>query len=113
MTGPPRPPPEFPYFPFKTWRVNPSYLEGRVRHADPWGRREAWRYNDFFSAKNRIRNMTPGLGIATVAFAVYVAYDKWYQSSGPGAEENAKWAKWMEEREERIGGGGSHGHGHH
>ncbi|KAJ3019836.1 hypothetical protein HKX48_001711 [Thoreauomyces humboldtii] len=105
----PRPAPEFAWFPFKTWRINPTYLEGRVRHADPWGKREAWRYDPFFSKANRIRQMTPGLGIAAVAFAGYVAYDKWYHASGPGKEEREKWERWTEERNKRIG----HGHGDH
>ncbi|ORY08398.1 hypothetical protein K493DRAFT_309818 [Basidiobolus meristosporus CBS 931.73] len=38
---------------------------------DPWARREAWRYNAFFSRASNARHMFPGLGIATVAFTIY------------------------------------------
>ncbi|KAI8821460.1 uncharacterized protein EV422DRAFT_528209 [Fimicolochytrium jonesii] len=102
------PAPEFAYFPFKAFRPNPPFLDGGARKPDPWAKRDAWRYNDYFSRANRVKAMVPGLGMATAAFAVYVAYDKWYQTSGPGREENEKWQRWMEEREKRIGG-----HGHH
>ncbi|PYH86465.1 NADH-ubiquinone oxidoreductase B12 subunit [Aspergillus uvarum CBS 121591] len=42
---------------------------------DPWARYEAWRYTGPFSRWNRFRNLFPGLGIATVAFAGYCAYE--------------------------------------
>ncbi|KAF2093941.1 hypothetical protein NA57DRAFT_47700 [Rhizodiscina lignyota] len=42
---------------------------------DPWARREAWRYSGPFTRFNRFRRMFPGLGIATVAFGAYLAYD--------------------------------------
>ncbi|TPX71074.1 hypothetical protein SpCBS45565_g01367 [Spizellomyces sp. 'palustris'] len=112
MSGPIRPDPEFAWFPFRQWQVNPPFLEGRLNVKDPWANRDAWRYHAFFSKSNRIRSMFPGLGIGTAAFAVYLAYDKWFQTQGPGKEENEKWAKWTEEREKRLAASG-HGHGHH
>ncbi|KAI8584712.1 hypothetical protein K450DRAFT_217639 [Umbelopsis ramanniana AG] len=42
---------------------------------DPWARREAWRKNPIFSNRAMVRNMFPGLGIATVAFTIYCGYD--------------------------------------
>jgi len=43
---------------------------------DPWARREAWRYSGPFAANTRRWKGTfPGLGIATGAFALYLAYD--------------------------------------
>ncbi|GAB7342479.1 hypothetical protein MBLNU457_g0677t1 [Dothideomycetes sp. NU457] len=46
------------------------------QHAnDPWKRYEAWRYTGPFSRFNRFRGAFPGLGIATVAFAGYLAYE--------------------------------------
>ncbi|PSS00951.1 NADH dehydrogenase 1 beta subcomplex subunit 3, partial [Coniella lustricola] len=42
---------------------------------DPWERHEAWRYKGLFSRWSRFKGAFPGLGIATVAFAVYCAYD--------------------------------------
>ncbi|KAI9014685.1 hypothetical protein HDU85_007335 [Gaertneriomyces sp. JEL0708] len=115
MTKPPTqlPPPEFAWFPFRAWRVNPPFLESRraLPH-DPWAKRDTWRYHPFFSKQNRIRSMAPGLGLGTAAFALYYVYDKWYQTQGPGKAEHEKWAKFMEEREARLAASG-HGHGHH
>ncbi|OJD39067.1 nadh-ubiquinone oxidoreductase b12 subunit family protein [Diplodia corticola] len=42
---------------------------------DPWKRREAWRYTGPFSRWNRFKSAFPGLGIATVAFGVYLGYE--------------------------------------
>ncbi|TVY67502.1 hypothetical protein LSUE1_G005340 [Lachnellula suecica] len=42
---------------------------------DPWARREAWRYTGPFTRWNRLKSSFPGLGIATVAFAVYCGYE--------------------------------------
>ncbi|KAI9727754.1 MAG: hypothetical protein M1834_007993 [Cirrosporium novae-zelandiae] len=42
---------------------------------DPWRRAEAWRYHGPFSRFNRLKGSFPGLGIATVAFAGYCAYE--------------------------------------
>jgi NADH dehydrogenase (ubiquinone) 1 beta subcomplex subunit 3 len=39
-----------------------------------WERYEAWRKHPMLS--NNLRHSLPGLGIATVAFGVFVAYDK-------------------------------------
>jgi len=36
---------------------------------------EAWRYTGPFSRWNRFKGSFPGLGIATVAFAGYLAYE--------------------------------------
>ena len=36
---------------------------------------EAWRYTGQFSRFNRFKGSFPGLGIATVAFAVYCGYE--------------------------------------
>jgi NADH dehydrogenase (ubiquinone) 1 beta subcomplex subunit 3 len=38
-------------------------------------RSEAWRYTGQFSRFNRFKNAFPGLGIASVAFAGYCAYE--------------------------------------
>ncbi|KFY56187.1 hypothetical protein V497_06458 [Pseudogymnoascus sp. VKM F-4516 (FW-969)] len=45
---------------------------------DPWVRREAWRYNGPFTRLKRFRGSFPGLGIATVAFAGYCAYEHFF-----------------------------------
>ncbi|KAH8815642.1 NADH-ubiquinone oxidoreductase B12 subunit family-domain-containing protein [Xylogone sp. PMI_703] len=42
---------------------------------DPWARHEAWRYSGPFTRWNRFKGSFPGLGIATVAFAVYCGYE--------------------------------------
>ncbi|KAM5456257.1 hypothetical protein MaudCBS49596_001278 [Microsporum audouinii] len=42
---------------------------------DPWKRNEAWRYTGPFSRWNRFKTGFPGLGIATVAFAIYCGYE--------------------------------------
>lgn len=42
---------------------------------DPWHRREAWRWDPFFSKQNMLRKSFPGLGIGAAAFAIYLAYD--------------------------------------
>ncbi|KAI0481731.1 NADH-ubiquinone oxidoreductase B12 subunit family-domain-containing protein [Xylaria cf. heliscus] len=48
---------------------------GQPRY-DPWERTEAWRYKGTFSRWNRLKGAFPGLGIATVAFAVYLGYEQ-------------------------------------
>ncbi|KAI8953977.1 NADH-ubiquinone oxidoreductase B12 subunit family-domain-containing protein [Xylaria longipes] len=48
---------------------------GQPRY-DPWERAEAWRYKGIFSRWNRFKGGLPGLGIATVAFAVYLGYEQ-------------------------------------
>ncbi|KAF2964551.1 hypothetical protein GQX73_g9030 [Xylaria multiplex] len=48
---------------------------GQPRY-DPWERAEAWRYTGTFSRWNRFKGAFPGLGIATVAFAVYLGYEQ-------------------------------------
>ncbi|KAH6636253.1 NADH-ubiquinone oxidoreductase B12 subunit family-domain-containing protein [Chaetomium tenue] len=45
---------------------------------DPWERAEAWRYTGRFTRFNRFKNAFPGLGIATVAFAGYCAYEHFF-----------------------------------
>jgi NADH dehydrogenase (ubiquinone) 1 beta subcomplex subunit 3 len=49
-------------------------LHGAVRMGFNWERYEAWRKHPMLS--NNLRHSLPGLGIATVAFGVFVAYDK-------------------------------------
>ncbi|KAH7037746.1 NADH-ubiquinone oxidoreductase B12 subunit family-domain-containing protein [Microdochium trichocladiopsis] len=48
---------------------------GQPRY-DPWERAEAWRYTGQFSRWQRFNRAFPGLGIATVAFAGYLAYEQ-------------------------------------
>ncbi|KAJ5089222.1 hypothetical protein N7532_007906 [Penicillium argentinense] len=45
---------------------------------DPWARNEAWRYTGPFSRWNRFKGLFPGLGIATVAFTAYCAYEHFF-----------------------------------
>ncbi|KAI8853956.1 hypothetical protein BC829DRAFT_359955, partial [Chytridium lagenaria] len=47
---------------------------------DPWAKRDLWRNHPFFSARNRLMSMFPGIGIGAVAFGIYYAYDHWYQN---------------------------------
>ncbi|KAI8355390.1 hypothetical protein B0O80DRAFT_371326, partial [Mortierella sp. GBAus27b] len=42
---------------------------------DPWAKHHAWRNSELFTRSARIKTMFPGLGIATVAFAVYLGYE--------------------------------------
>lgn len=39
---------------------------------------EAWRYTGPFSRWNRFKGLFPGLGIATVAFTAYCAYEHFF-----------------------------------
>jgi NADH-ubiquinone oxidoreductase B12 subunit family len=104
-------PPEFPQFPHKMWRATPEWLETRLPSstADPWAKRDAWRYSAFFSSKNRIARLAPGLGLGTLLFGVYVCADQYYMRYGAGAKETQKWDEWMHAREKRLGHD-SHGH---
>ena len=36
---------------------------------------EAWRYTGPFTRRQRFKNLFPGFGIASAAFAVYLVYD--------------------------------------
>ena len=91
---------EFKFFPaFLTTVLPPPLARPLPRSiSDPWAAREAWRHDPYFSVQNRVARLFPGLGLATGAFAVYVAYDTWYHTSGPGQEEAAYWANWAAQR---------------
>ncbi|KAI1350482.1 NADH-ubiquinone oxidoreductase B12 subunit family-domain-containing protein [Xylaria sp. FL0043] len=54
-----------------------AHSAGQPRY-DPWERAEAWRYTGTFSRWNRFKGAFPGLGIATVAFAVYLGYEQMF-----------------------------------
>ncbi|KAL1305607.1 hypothetical protein AAFC00_007208 [Neodothiora populina] len=56
---------------------DPQKFAASAGHAakDPWARAETWRYTGPFSRFNRFKGAFPGLGIATVAFAGYLAYE--------------------------------------
>ncbi|KAK4064002.1 uncharacterized protein Triagg1_9330 [Trichoderma aggressivum f. europaeum] len=58
---------------------------GQPRY-DPWERAEAWRYKGTFSRWNRFRSGFPGLGIASVAFAGYCAYEYLFLDDGHHGE---------------------------
>jgi NADH dehydrogenase (ubiquinone) 1 beta subcomplex subunit 3 len=47
---------------------------------------EAWRYTGPFTRFNRFKNAFPGLGIATVAFAVYCGYEYVFLKEEPHSE---------------------------
>ncbi|KAJ3290285.1 hypothetical protein HDU76_007411 [Blyttiomyces sp. JEL0837] len=106
---------EFGLFPFRFWRpvfpiLERTIPEGQLK--DPWARRELWRSHPFWSARNRVMLMFPGIGIGATAFAAYLSYEAWYENEGPGKAEKEYWAKWMEEREKRLHKESGH-HGHH
>ncbi|KAJ3132444.1 hypothetical protein HK101_004601, partial [Irineochytrium annulatum] len=80
-------------FPWTWIRPTPPYLQGSIpegQFKDPWARREVWRTHPFFSANNRMRHLFPGFALALTGFGVFVAYDYWYQTAGPGKAENDK-----------------------
>ncbi|KAI0901739.1 NADH-ubiquinone oxidoreductase B12 subunit family-domain-containing protein [Annulohypoxylon nitens] len=52
-----------------------AHSAGQPRY-DPWENAEAWRYTGQFSRWNRFRHAFPGLGIATVAFGIYLGYEQ-------------------------------------
>lgn len=56
---------------YKKFRPNP--LQNPLN--DPWHRREAWRWDPFFSKQNMLRKSFPGLGIGAAAFSIYLVYD--------------------------------------
>lgn len=58
---------------------------------------ELWRYNGPFSRFNRFKGLFPGLGVATVAFAGYCAYEHFFLNDHHGHGEH----------------GEGHGEGHH
>lgn len=49
--------------------------KSRQEWADPWARREEWRYHPYFSGANVLKNAFPGLSWAVVAFGVYCGYE--------------------------------------
>lgn len=53
---------------------------GPQLYRDPWAKREAWRKHPIFSSRSLLKSAFPGLGIAIVAFSVYVFVDNMYQS---------------------------------
>jgi hypothetical protein len=50
---------------------------------------EAWRYTGPFSRWNRFKGSFPGLGIATVAFAGYLAYESFYLNDSHAHDDSA------------------------
>lgn len=56
---------------YKKFRSNP--LSNPL--GDPWFRREAWRWDPYFSKENMVRKAFPGLGLALTAFTAYLIYD--------------------------------------
>ena len=74
--------------------VRGSYARTWVRSVLTMGCREAWRYTGPFTRFNRFKTALPGLGTATVAFAIYCA---------------AEWAFFAPEKHHEDG----HGHGEH
>ncbi|KAF2238751.1 hypothetical protein EV356DRAFT_529184 [Viridothelium virens] len=48
---------------------------GGAPRNDPWWRNEQWRYSGPFTRWNRFKGAFPGLGLATGAFIIYLAYD--------------------------------------
>ncbi|KAI8899264.1 hypothetical protein BC833DRAFT_385870 [Globomyces pollinis-pini] len=105
--------PEFPLFPHKVWRPNPSFLNVNLPAGtiDPWAKRDDWRHSEFYSAKRRVARLLPGLGYGMLALGLYIAYDRWYVTQGPGRAEKEKWDAWMKERNERLAK--EHGGNHH
>ncbi|KAJ3125941.1 hypothetical protein HK098_008021 [Nowakowskiella sp. JEL0407] len=107
---------EFSLFPFQHFRPNVPFIENAsvsplpIEKVDPWAKRELWRSHPFFSVRNRMMNVFPGLGIATVAFGIFLGYEYWNNNFGEAAAENRKWEKWMHERNERLK---KEGHGSH
>ncbi|KAF2273850.1 uncharacterized protein EI97DRAFT_435766 [Westerdykella ornata] len=57
---------------------DPKKLAAASKNAkgDPWARYEAWRYTGPFTRWNRFKGSFPGLGIATVAFGVYLVAEQ-------------------------------------
>ncbi|RKF75920.1 NADH-ubiquinone oxidoreductase B12 subunit [Golovinomyces cichoracearum] len=45
---------------------------------DPWARNEVWRYTGPFTRANRFKNLFPGFGTATIAFAAYCTYEHFF-----------------------------------
>lgn len=74
--------------------LNLALLERLSRHElnMTWSS-ETWRYTGPFTRWNRFKGAFPGLGIATVAFTVYVVYEQLFlkddhHSSGHGDEHH-------------------------
>lgn len=59
---------------YKKFRKNP--LNNPLN--DPWHRREAWRWDPYFSKQNMLRKSFPGLGIGAMAFTIYLLYDNFF-----------------------------------
>ncbi|KAG5437291.1 hypothetical protein PCANB_001084 [Pneumocystis canis] len=43
---------------------------------DPWGKREAWRFQYPFTTTTKINKVFPGLGLGIGAFIVYCCIEK-------------------------------------
>ena len=56
---------------YSKFRVDP--LKNVLK--DPWFKREAWRWDPYFSKWNVLRHSFPGLGVAVGVFSVYLIYD--------------------------------------
>jgi NADH dehydrogenase (ubiquinone) 1 beta subcomplex subunit 3 len=49
--------------------------KSRQEWADPWAKREDWRYHPYFSGPNVLKNAFPGLSWALLAFGAYCGYE--------------------------------------
>jgi hypothetical protein len=77
----------------RTLAIFVSYINMRKSLLTLWNS-EAWRYTGPFTRLNRFKGSFPGLGIATVAFAVYCGYEYMFLNDDHGH-------------------GGGHGESHH
>ncbi|KAL0637032.1 hypothetical protein Q9L58_004014 [Maublancomyces gigas] len=73
---------------------DPQQLLKKPSRPDPWAKMEcdsdAWRYSGPFTRFNRFKGAFPGLGIATVAFAGYCAYEAMFMSDTHAHHAEAK-----------------------
>ncbi|KAK3399260.1 hypothetical protein B0T20DRAFT_195778 [Sordaria brevicollis] len=66
-------------------KVNPTGFSikefrraARVPERDPWAANESWRTTGEFTRAERFKGALPGFGTASVAFAIYCAYEHFF-----------------------------------
>jgi hypothetical protein len=89
-------------------RPHPSFMNGTVEH-NPWLLHDQWRNRNYFQGRHiPFLNLNAkylgyvfwGMPLAIPPFILYVLYDNWYETQGPGRAEREYWENYLHEKQQ-------------